>query len=91
MKPILPKPRNQVDLRYYTLGETGSKTSPQRFIKHQAEPSVAASILDRNPHHTETVDIKPSTDRASSVSERYNASITTISTLKQVQSRQYAK
>ena len=91
MKVIAPKPRTEVDLRFYTTGEVSSKAVPSQFIKHIAEPGAAASIIQINPHHSEFIEIKPSTFRTSSVRDKYNPSITTISTLKQAQSRDYAK
>ena len=90
MKPILPRARNDINLRYYTTGECNNSTSPARFTHHSAEPGAAASILQRNPHFSESIDIKPSTIRTSGLIDQYNPSINTLSSVKQVQSREFA-
>ena len=90
MKQILPKPRGEVDLRFYAAGDCKNIKIPPRFSQHSAEPGKSASILQRNPHHSEVLDIKQSIANPSSA-EGYNPTINTLSNLKQVQNREFAK
>ena len=89
MKPILPKSRNEIDLRYYTTGMSTMEAAPRRFTQHSAEPGLAAPILQRNPHHSEQMVIKPSAFRVPST-DKQDASITTLASAKQVQSKEFA-
>lgn len=46
---IPPKPRETAKLNYYTMGQSDKSIKPAFFKSHVAEPSVAATILERNP------------------------------------------
>lgn len=90
INPLAPKPRTEVDQRYYTTGMSISEAAPRRFTQHSAEPNYAASILQRNPHHSEVIQVKPSVFRTSSLVSKYDPSITSLSLAKNTQSKEYA-
>lgn len=90
MISIPPKPRNEVDLKFYTIGEVLKIPSPAPFTKHAAEPGQAASILKRNPRDPTEIDIKPKPLRGSSLTEKFNPGITSLASVRQVHNREYA-
>lgn len=91
MKPIAPKPRTEVDLRYYTTGFNSSDVHPKRFINHIAEPGAANTILARNPHHSEEAEVKPNIKNSSASAETYNPDILSLSSVSKVHNREYSK
>lgn len=54
-----PKPRNTPLMSFYSAGETQGFPAPTRFATHSAEPGPAATLSQRNPHFSETMDVKP--------------------------------
>jgi hypothetical protein len=56
-----PKARNTPLMSFYSHGETQSFPAPTRFSAHSAEPGPAATLSQRNPHFSETMEVKPYT------------------------------
>ena len=56
---IPPKPRDTAKLSYYTMGQSDKSIKPAYFKSHVAEPSVAATILERNPPYPEVHNREP--------------------------------
>lgn len=56
---IPPKPRETAKLSYYTMGESEKSIKPALFKSHVAEPSHAATILERNPMNVDDFNPKP--------------------------------
>jgi len=54
-----PKARNTPLMSFYSQGETNSFPVPTRFSTHSAEPGPAATLSQRNPHFSETMEVKP--------------------------------
>ena len=54
-----PKQRTTPLMSVYALGESHMEVRPARFCGHSAEPGPAALLSQRNPHISETLDIKP--------------------------------
>ena len=90
MKSIAPKPRTEVDLRFYTSGFSSNNIYPTRFIKHIAEPGLANTILTRNPHHTEEAEVKPIIKPSENV-HNFNPDILSIASANKVHNREYSK
>ena len=84
-------PRNEIDQTFYTSGRAKFNITPSRFCKHLAEPAEAASIIQRNPHHSADLDVKPITQSKSPMTERYNAEVLSLPNVKQVQNREFSQ
>lgn len=54
-----PKERHTPLLSALALGETLHRTRPSRFCAHSAEPGLAALLPQRNPHFSESLEVKP--------------------------------
>ena len=56
---LQPRPRNPYTQTFYTTGQVSQPVHLPRFGSHIAEPGEAATVLARNPHHSQPLAVKP--------------------------------
>ena len=92
MRSGFPSARNSSELRNDEKRQIKNQSMPPTLLRNLiAEPNKALSIILRNPHHTQDVDIKPINIRTSGLNSAYIADIPNLEVAKQIKNRQYAK